>query len=236
VELPASLLGPYQQSEFNEIIAPETPVQRQELGGLVEFEQTAEFSELSKVHAARMRFSLERIDKGLLGMRADTYRLTGWLRSLEGDHPDRDQVLGTERDHFKDQAPAPAQPLDPDTVRANQLLTAGMAGRFITVGWQVPGKIIDVWKLNIGGRLVTPQVIADQGKVTWRIPLALLATAKVRHNLMFMVEFKGDVRNAAGAPIIKQDSNWGPQKAAPAKDDKKPKDGNKPPEGEGAKP
>jgi hypothetical protein len=211
-------------------------VQRKESGGLVEFEQVAEFSALSKVHAARMRFTLERIDKGLLGMRVDTYRLTGWLRSLEGDHPDRDQVLGTERDHFKDQAPAPAKPLDPDAARANQLLSAGLAGRFITVSWQVPGKIIDVWKVNIDGRLVTPQVVADQGKVTWRIPLALLATAKVRHNLMFMVEFKGDVQNASGAPILQQDSNWGPQKAAPAKDDKESKEGKKPPAGEGAKP
>ena len=132
--------------------------------------------------------------------------------------------------------PLPAQPIDPDTARANQLLTAGMTGRFITVGWQVPGKIIDVWKVNVGGSLVTPQVIAEQGKVTWRIPLARLATAQVRHNLVFRVEFKGDVQNSSGDPILKQDSNWGPQKAAPAKDDQEPQEGEKPPEGGGAKP
>ncbi|MCB2193746.1 MAG: hypothetical protein KQI62_19375 [Deltaproteobacteria bacterium] len=237
VELPASLAGQYQRGEFKEIIKPEAPLRVLEQGGLVEFQQSVEFPSLSKVEATRMRFSLERIDKGLLGFRDDTYRLTGWLRSLEGDRPDRDQVLGSDLDHFKSDAAGPAQPMDPDTARANQLLTASLAGRFITVSWQVPGKILDVWKLNIGGRLVTPIVKAEEGKVVWRIPLALLATAKVRHNLVFRAEFKGNVRNAVGDVIPGAASAWGNPDGTPVQE---PKEGEKPegpkPEGVEAKP
>ena len=230
LELPASLAGQYQSAEFKEIIKPEAPLKRLEQGGLVEFKQSVDFESLSKVEATRMRFVLERIDKGLLGLRDDTYRLTGRLRGLEGDRPDRDQALGTDLDHLKANAAGPAQPIDPATARANELLTASLAGRFLTVSWQVPGKILDVWKLNIGGRLVTPQVRAEEGKVVWRIPLALLATAKVRHNLVFRAEFKGNVRNAAGDVILNLASAWSREDGAPAEE---PKEGEKP---EGAKP
>ena len=230
LELPASLAGQYQSAEFKEIIKPEAPLKRLEQGGLVEFKQSVEFESLSKVEATRMRFVLERIDKGLLGLRDDTYRLTGWLRGLEGDRPDRDKALGTDLDHLKTDAAGPAQPIDPATARANELLTASLAGRFLTVSWQVPGKILDVWKLNIGGRLVNPQVRAEEGKVVWRIPLALLATAKVRHNLVFRAEFKGNVRNAAGDVIPNLASAWSKEDGAPAEE---PKEGEKP---EGAKP
>ncbi|MBU4565069.1 MAG: hypothetical protein KMY53_05620 [Desulfarculus sp.] len=230
LEIPASLAGQYQSAEFKEIIKPEAALQRLEQSGLVEFKQSVAFTSLSKVEATRMRFSLERIDKGLLGIRDDTYRLTGWLRSLEGDRPDRDQALGTELDHLKADAARPDQPIDPATARANELLTASLAGRFLIVSWQVPGKILDVWKLNIGGRLVNPQVRAEEGKVTWRIPLALLATANVRHNLVFRADFKGDVRTEAGDVIPNVASAWGKEDGTPAE---KPKEGEKP---EGAKP
>jgi len=230
LEIPASLAGQYQSAEFKEIIKPEATLQRLEQSGLVEFKQSVAFTSLSKVEATRMRFSLERIDKGLLGWREDTYRLTGWLRGLEGDRPDRDQALGTELDHLKDDTARPAQPIDPATARANELLTASLAGRFLIVSWQVPGKILDVWKLSIGGRLVTPQVRAEEGKVVWRIPLALLATANVRHNLVFRADFKGNVRTEAGDVIPTVASAWGKEDGTPAE---QPKEGEKP---EGAKP
>lgn len=230
LELPASLAGQYQSAEFREIIKPEATLQRLEQGGLVELKQSVAFTSLSKVEATRMRFSLERIDKGLLGWRDDTYRLTGWLRGLEGDRPDRDQALGTELDHLKSDAAQPAQPIDPATARANELLTASLAGRFLIVSWQVPGRILDVWKLNIGGRLVTPQVRAEEGKVVWRIPLALLATANVRHNLVFRADFKGNVRTEAGDVIPNVASAWGKEDGTPAE---APKEGEK---SEGAKP
>ncbi len=207
LELPAPMAGQYESQSFQEILKPETPLKRQERDGLVEYKQKVNFTALNTVEAARMRFELARIDKGLLGLRDDTYRLTGWLRSLEGDRPDRDQPLGTELDHKRAQAGGPAQPLDPDAVRANQLLSASLAGRFLTVSWQVPGKIIQVWDLDIAGRLVKPQVKALEGKVVWRVPLALLATAQVRHNLVFRADFKGDVR-VAGEAVTQIASTW----------------------------
>lgn len=227
LEMPTSLAGQYQGQGFREIIKPEALLKRGEQGGLTEFRQSAAFTSLSLVQAARMRFELERIDKGFLGYKQDTYRLTGWLRSLEGDRPDRDQAIGTELDHLKDGAAKAAPPLDPDTARANQLLSASLAGRFLTVSWQVPGKIIDVWKLNIGGRLVTPQVQAEQGKVVWRVPLALLAISQVRHNLVFRVDFKGDVR-VAGDAVLKVASAWASEDGQPVEKKDEAKPGDKP--------
>jgi len=235
LEMPSSLAGDYQAQSFQEIIKPEAPLERREQGGLVEFKQSASFQSLGQVEATRMRFLLERIDKGFLGYKVDTYRLTGWLRSLEGDRPDRDQALGTELDHQRAPAAGPAPPLDPATARANQLLSASLAGRFLTVSWRVPGKIIEVWDLNIGGRLVKAQVKTEEGKVVWRVPLALLATANVRHNLVFRADFKGNVR-IRGDVIPKVASSW-PKEGGQAEEKK---DGDKPqgakPEGERPKP
>ncbi len=182
--------------------------------GSVDIDQFAAFGYLSQLQTRRVRFELKRIDLGLLGIRDDTYRLTGWLRSLQGDRPDRDQPLGTELDDRLPAGSRPARPDDPDAARARELLAASLAGRYVTMTWVVPGKIVKAWGVNIAGQRVEPQVDARHGRVVWRVPLSLLATARVRHTLVFRADFTGEVEFKA-QNIHEVASSWLAEKPPP---------------------
>lgn len=198
-----------------DIVNPEPVSSRQPAGpGVLRLEQSADFGSLDRLIARRARFTLERVDLGLLGMRNDTFRLTGWLRSLEGDRPDRDQPVGTEMDDRLPRGAKPPRPSDPDTARAQELLTASLAGRFLSMTWVLPGKIVETWGLNIGGQRVEPVVDAEKGRVTWRIPLALLAMAQVRHTLVFRADFTADLKFKA-ENIHSAASTWTAEKLLP---------------------
>ncbi|MCF8032156.1 MAG: hypothetical protein K9K66_02810 [Desulfarculaceae bacterium] len=216
VHLPQSLAKTYSGGP-DEIV---TPIPRDTRGapehGEVDLDQTVSFAYLEKLQTKRVRFRVERVNFGFIGVGDDTYRLTGWLRSLEGDRPDRDQPLGTELDNRLPAGAAPPSPEDPAAARAQELLAASLAGRFVTMTYVVPGEIVKAWGLNIAGQRVEPQVEAERGVVRWRVPLSLLATAKVRHTLVFRADFKGDVEFKA-VNITEVESKWGSEKPLPGK-------------------
>ncbi len=214
LELPEGLAAQFPKGP-EDIVKPEPVSSRKPAGpGMLRLEQSVDFGTLDHLIARRVRFSLERVDLGLLGIRNDTFRFTGWLRSLEGDRPDRDQPVGTEMDNRLPEGAKPPRPSDPDAARARELLAASLAGRFLSMTWVLPGKIVETWGLNIGGQRVEPTVDAEKGLVTWRIPLALLATAQVRHTLVFRADFTANLKFKA-ANIHSAASTWTAEKLLP---------------------
>ncbi|MCB2225226.1 MAG: hypothetical protein KQH53_01010 [Desulfarculaceae bacterium] len=234
LQLPEGLASQFKAGP-EEILAPEPQLIRKAAGpGVVDLVQAAAFGLLDQLKTQRVRFKLERIDMGLVGIGDDTYRLTGWLRSLEGDRPDRDQPLGTELDDRLPPGAAPRQAEDPAAAQAQELLAASLAGRYVGMTWVVPGKILKAWGINIAGQRVEPTVDAKAGRVQWRVPLALLANAKVRHTLIFRADFKGSVRFKA-ENVHKVESKWfeepAPADKAPEGKDKDAKPGSASPAG-----
>ena len=199
----------------DEIQIPE-PQRGQEhtVNGMVDLVSIAPFKSMRDLTTKRVRFFLERVDMGLLGMRSDTFRLTAWLRPAEGDRPDRDQPLGTELDDRLPAGAGPAKPENPDAARADELLAASLGGHYLSMTWVLPGKIEKAWGLNVGGRRVEPLINAARDQVVWRVPLALLATARVRHTLIFRADFVGDLTFKA-ENVHEVGSNWTEDKPAP---------------------
>jgi hypothetical protein len=191
--VPQGLEEDVEQDEVAEILKPNPQYRKKAGQGVVEFIETASFSHLDTLVARRARFQVKRTNMGLLGIGDNTYRLTGWVRATEGDRPDRDMILGTELDHKHQERQRPGED-DPASRRARQLLAASLAGHHLKVVFKVPGSIVEAWPLEMGAERVDPKLGPGESLVTWRIPLALLANARVRHTMVFRVDFKGEYR------------------------------------------
>ncbi len=166
------------------VFPPPRREQRMENGRRVIIERLA-FPWLDVVATRRLQVEVEEIDHTLLGAGASTYQVVVRLQSLEGDLPDRAVAPGTELE----QAPAPRPELDPAAARARRLLAASLGGHFLTVELELPGRVVRAWPVVLGSRQVEARV--SGGRVSWRVPVAMMAVEEVRHNLTFRCRFKG---------------------------------------------
>jgi hypothetical protein len=193
LKVPQGLEKQVGPAQLREIMTPGPQFSQELEKGVVEFNQQASFGQLDQLTAQRVRFELERIDLGLLGIRDDTYRLTGWLRSLEGDRPDRDVPLGAELDARHPGRLRPGAD-DPASRRARQLMAATLAGHYLKVIYQVPGRITQAWPVEVGDQSFDPQRGSREGLVIWQVPMAAIFNARLRHTLIFRVDFQGKYR------------------------------------------
>ncbi len=187
LDLPAHLAQPG-QARLDTIVFPPPRRASHVRNGRLTVAERLDFPWLDVVAARRVRFQVKQIGTGILGLTAYTYRVTAWLESVEGDLPDRSARPGTELD---EQAPAAASP-DPAAAKAARLLAAGLAGHYLSLTLNLPGKVTRAWPLTAGREVVRPRV--EAGRVQWRVPLGALAAADVRHTLVFRCDFKGDLR------------------------------------------
>lgn len=193
LKVPQGLEKQVSAAQLREIITPTPMLSRELEKGVVEFNQQAVFGQLDQLTAQRVRFEVKRINLGFLGMRDDTFRLTGWVRSSEGDRPDRDVPLGTELDQRHPGRPRPGAD-DPASRRARQLMAATLAGHYLKVIYMVPGRVTRAWPVEIGAERFDPQQGSGEGLVIWQVPLSSLVNAQVRHTLIFRVDFQGSYR------------------------------------------
>ncbi len=185
LDLPAQLAKD-SRADLETIVFP-VPQQRREVqNGRLVVAERLEFEWLDVVAARRVRFQVEQIGTGILGLTKYTYRMTAWLESLEGDLPDRNLRPGLELDERK---PA-AGPSDPAAAKAARLLAGGMTGHYVSLTMNLPGEVTKAWPLTVATAKVQPETTG--GWVRWRVPLGVLAAGGVRHTLVFRCDFKGN--------------------------------------------
>jgi len=186
LDLPAHL-AQNSKIELDTIVYPVPQRIRDVKNGRLTVSERLEFEWLDVMAMRRMRFQVEEIATGLLGMTAYTYRMTVWLESMEGDLPDRSVKPGLE---LEERAPA-AAPSDPAAAKAARLLAGGLAGHHVSLTMNLPGEIIKAWPLVAGSAKAEPEITG--GWVRWRVPLSELAASGVRNTLVFRCDFKGDL-------------------------------------------
>lgn len=185
LDLPAHLARD-SQIDLDTIVFPVPQRRREVQKGRLTVAERLEYEWLDVVAARRVRFQVEQIGTGLLGLTDYTYRMTAWLESLEGDLPDRSVRPGTELDMAKPQAESG----DAAAAKAARLLAGGLKGHYVNLTMNLPGEIIKVWPLIVGTATIQPEI--TKGWIRWQVPLDVLAGAGVRHTLVFRCEFKGD--------------------------------------------
>lgn len=185
LDLPANLARD-NQANLDTIIFPVPQIRREVRDGRLILAERLEFQWLDVVAVRRVRFQVEQIGTGLLGLTDYRYRVTAWVESLEGDLPDRNVRPGLE---LADRKPA-AGPSDPAAAKAARLLAGGMKGHYVSLTMNLPGEITEAWPLIVATGKVQPEVTG--GWIRWRVPMGLLASADVRNTLVFRCEFKGD--------------------------------------------
>jgi hypothetical protein len=185
LDLPAHLAKD-NQANLDTIINPVPQVRREVRHGRLIMAERLEFQWLDVVAMRRMRFQVEQIGTGLLGLTDYRYRVTAWLESLEGDLPDRKVRPGLE---LAERKPA-AGPSDSAAAKAARLLAGGMKGHYVSLTMNLPGEISEAWPLIVATAKVQPEITG--GWIRWRVPMGLLASADVRNTLVFHCEFKGD--------------------------------------------
>jgi hypothetical protein len=185
LDLPAHLAKDA-QANLDTIIYPVPQIRRDVHQGRLTVAERLEFQWLDVVAARRVRFQVEQIGTGVLGLTDYTYRMTAWVESLEGDLPDRSIRPGLELEEHK---PA-AGPSDPAAAKAARLLAGGMKGHYVSLTMNLPGKVTKAWPLTAGTAKVQPEITG--GWIRWRVPMGVLASAGVRNTLIFRCDFKGD--------------------------------------------
>lgn len=219
LKVPQGLEKQVKRAQLQEIMTPGPQFSQEREKGTVEFNQQATFGHLENLASRRIRFEIERVDLGLLGIRDDTFRLTGWLRSLEGDRPDRDIPLGTELDPSHAGRTRPGAD-DPASRRARQLMAATLAGHYLKVIYVVPGRIKQAWPVEVGAERFDPQRGGGEGQVIWQVPMAAIFNAQLRHTLIFRVDFMGKYRFKAENMDKAESKFYEPPKDAAAPDAK----------------
>jgi hypothetical protein len=184
LDVPARL-AEGKRTDLESIVFPVPQVHREVRNGRLSVAERLEFEWLDVVAARRVRFQVEQIGTGLLGLTKYTYRMTAWLESPEGDIPDRNLRPGLELEERK---PLPG-PSDPAAAKAARLLAGGMRGHYVSLTMNLPGEVIKAWPLTVATAEVKPEITG--GWVRWRVPLSVLAAANVRHTLVFRCDFKG---------------------------------------------
>ena len=173
--------------DLDTIVFPVPQRRRDVHKGRLTVAERLEYEWLDVVAARRVRFQVERIGTGLLGLTDYTYRMTAWLESMEGDLPDRSVRPGSELETGKPRAGTSS---DPAAAKAARLLAGGLKGHYVSLTMNLPGEIIKSWPLVAGSAAVKPEI--TKGWIRWRVPLDVLAAAGVRHTLIFRCDFKGD--------------------------------------------
>lgn len=187
LDLPAHLAQD-DQVHLDTIVFPVPQIRHDVHDGRLTFAERLEFDWLDVVAARRVRFQVEQIGTGVLGLTDYTYRVTAWLESLEGDLPDRSVRPGNELEVGKTQA----GPSDPAAAKAARLLAGGLKGHYVSLTMNLPGEVIKSWPLVVATAKVQPEI--TKGWIRWRVPLDVLAAQGVRHSLIFRCDFKGDFK------------------------------------------
>jgi hypothetical protein len=185
LDLPAHL-AQGSQFDLDTIIFPVPQRRRDVHKGRLTVAERLDFKWLDVVAARRVRFQVEQIGTGVLGLSDYTYRVTAWLESLEGDLPDRSVRPGTEFEVAKPKA----GPSDPAAAKAARLLAGGLRGHYVSLTMNLPGEVIKAWPIAVATVAVKPEI--TKGWIRWQVPLDVLAAAGVRHTLIFRCDFKGD--------------------------------------------
>lgn len=185
LDLPAHL-AKGSQANLDTIIFPVPQIRRDVHNGRLTVAERLEFQWLDVVAARRVRFQVEQIGTGVLGLTDYTYRMTAWVESMEGDMPDRSVRPGLE---MAERKPA-AGPKDPAAAKAARLLSGGMKDHYVSLTMNLPGEVTKAWPLTVATAKVQPEITG--GWIRWRVPMGLLASGGVRHTLVFRCDFKGD--------------------------------------------
>ncbi len=185
LDLPAHLVQG-SQIDLDNIAFPVPQRRRDVHKGRLTVAERLEYEWLDVVAARRVRFQVEQIGTGVLGLTDYTYRMTAWLESMEGDLPDRSVRPGNELEEGKPSA----GPSDPAAAKAARLLAGGLKGHYVSLTMNLPGEVTKAWPLTVGSATVKPEI--TKGWIRWRVPLEVLAAGGVRHTLTFRCDFKGD--------------------------------------------
>ena len=184
---PRPLAGERNGGLKESILFPPAKFQTSLKGSRLVAREVANFDWIDVLVVHRVKFEVEEVGTGLMGLTARTYRFKVRLETVEGDLPDRRIRPGTELE-----TPAPSQETgDPAAQRARQLLAGVMGGHYVTIALNLPGELVRTWPVALGTAQIQPQVEAEAGKVRWRLPVGRLMGDRQRRVLHFMTEFKG---------------------------------------------
>jgi hypothetical protein len=171
--------------DLDTIIFPPPRRQVRRSDGRVVLVERLAFEWLDVLALRRLHFKVTTEESGVVGFGDYTYRVRAHLEALEGDFPDRDIRPGAELERPR----AEAGPSDPAAAKAARLLAGGLAGHHVSVVLRLPGEVSRAWPVGAGTAVVEPEIAGST--VAWRIPLAALAAADVRHSLDLRCEFQG---------------------------------------------
>ena len=187
LSLPEKLAQGHEMGRLDTLVFPIPVRERQVRDGLLVLSERSGFQNLDDLAARRVRFEVEEVGTGVLGLSAYTYRVTTYMEMVEGDLPDRLVLPGTE---LESHAPGPG-PLDPTQQRLRQLRARTLAGHYLTLSLRFPGRAEVARPLVLGSSEIKPEVDAQGGRVSWKVPLSVLVNENVRRTLTFSADFKG---------------------------------------------
>ncbi len=185
--LPEKQAAAYEVGQLGTIVFPIPQRSRRvENGNLVISEKNG-FQDLDDLAARRVRFQVEEVGTGVLGMSAYTYRVTAYLELAEGDLPDRQVLPGTELE----ERAVPAAPKDPTQERLRKLRARTLGNHHLTMALRFPGKVELARPLVIGASRVEAAVDMEGARASWKVPLSVLVSENARTTLVFSADFKG---------------------------------------------
>lgn len=188
LKAPAYMAQQIKPRDLETLVLP-PPVRQQRLkDGQVILTERSGFANLDDVAAWRLKFKVERTGLGFMGIGSDSHTITCWLEGPEGNMPNRDIQPGAEKE---ERVSMQKELLDPAAARARQLLDRSMGRDHLVVSFQVPGQFVQSWPLVVNKKQVPALYEMNASKVVWKVPMSVLITQNVRHDLVFRAQFKG---------------------------------------------
>lgn len=187
VVLPAGQAMTEMPKQLKSILDPKPTLKKESAAGKQIITETVRFKLLSHLKMNRLRFQVELLDIGLIYVGTPSYRFTAWLMPTGHDRDDRTVGLGLEMDRRA----TTQRTGDAMDSKVAKLYARSLAGRHFSLTVELPGKVTKARDWVVGGHRISPRISADRSSVTWQFPLAVLINEKVRANLIFTADFKG---------------------------------------------
>lgn len=187
LDLPVEAASNQNITHLDTIVLPVPARERVERDGRLIVREKTSFDFLDDLAARRMIIRVDEIGTGIVGLGNYAYRLTVTMEMAEGDLPDRDVRPGLQLEERQ------AQPTQENMAarRARDLRARGLAGHFLTLAVNLPGRVETARPLILGHSRVEPVSGRQGARVEWKVPLAVLFNENWRNTLTFSLDFKG---------------------------------------------